>query len=152
MNRNWHLYIGMVILLIMWYFIEVIQLWMVLISIPFLIIPDWDLLLNEKSHRNFLFHSILIWVGIYLYVKITVNIPIISLLTIIITFAVSIHLLLDITLVPSNWKGFYSLKSIGARPFFWFLKNKRGLATTIWLFVNFLASLILLVIEIIIIP
>ncbi len=158
MEKKWHLIVGTVILLVFWYYIKEIKFWMVIIAIPYLIISDLDFSLGEKWHRNFLFHSIILGLIIYLYVKITIPTPFVSLLISIIVFATGLHLLLDITLFPSGWKGTYCLKFIGNRPFFWFVKfnknkpfTKRGVLTTLWLFINFLLSVILLIIEIIII-
>ncbi len=152
MEKKFHLILGTIILLIFWYFIEEIKIWMIMASVIYLIVPDLDFALGEKWHRWFFLHSVIIWTGIYLFLKFTIDIQMVLLIFALFNFAVGIHLLLDMTFFPSGWKGTYTIKFAGSRPFFWFMKKNRGLATTIWLFINFLVSLILLVIEIIIIP
>jgi hypothetical protein len=139
MKGIWHIISSSVVLLTLWILLDEITITLILIALPFTIFPDVDL--KFDSHRNFLFHSIIIWVIVWWFNP--------SLLTALIVFGTGLHLLGDITLFPSTWKGYYTLKFI-RHSFFWFSKDKRGVYTTIWLLLNFLGSVVILIIEIVI--
>ena len=141
MRGSYHFLSGIIVFVVLWLTIEEITFTMIFIPIALSLFPDVDIKLN--SHRNFFLHSTLIWIIVFLYNP--------SMIMALGCLSIGIHLLLDITITPSKLRGTYTLKFVKSRPFFWFLKKKRGLATTLWLFINFLLSVILLIIEIIII-
>ena len=136
MKGSYHYLIGTVVFTVLWLLIDEIKFTMIFIPIALSLFPDTDLKLN--SHRNFLFHSIILWVVVLMYNP--------SLIMALICLSVGIHLLFDITLNPSAWKGFYTLKLVGNKPFFIFSRNGRGLWTTLWLLINFIISVVIVVI------
>ena len=136
MKGSWHYIIGIVVFTILWLVIDEIKLTMIFIPIALSLFPDADLKLN--SHRNFLFHSVILWLVVFIFNP--------SLMMALVCLSIGIHCISDITLIPSAWKGFYTLKLVGNRPFFMFIKGCRGLLTTLWLLVNFIISVIIVVI------
>ena len=137
MKGTWHFIIGMITFILSWMFIKEIHITMIFIPIALSLFPDADF--KIRSHRNFLFHSIIPWSLVWLY-----NPTIITALS---CLSIGIHLFLDITYTPKKWKWGYLLKFY-KKGFFWFAKGKQGALTTIWLFVNFSLSVLIFMKEV----
>lgn len=136
MNRSWHLVIGILTLLVLWGQLEPIELTMIFIPMAFTIFSDVDV--GTPYHRNFLTHSIMIWFVVWWYNP--------MIITALVCLAVGLHCLLDITLWPSSWTGFYLIR-FGKHGLFWFKKGKQGLLSTLWLIGNFVLSVIILYLQ-----
>ena len=136
MNGNWHYLIGIVVFVALWLLVKEITFSLILAPIALSAFPDVDLKL--KNHRWILTHSIILWVIVAWF-----NV---GLWSVLICLSIGIHLLSDITLSPSKWMGTYCLKLWGKKSFFWFVDSGRGALTTLWLLLNFILSVIIVVI------
>jgi len=107
---------------------------LILIPILYIIIPDTDLRFN--SHRNVFLHSLLIPIIVLIF-----NL---SLLTILIILSFGLHCLCDISVLKKKGGAFtikyFGMKSIGG---FWFAE--------VWLILNFVVSLIIFIIYLMVI-
>jgi len=135
MKSKGHYFYNAIIFVMLWLAVDEITISMILLPITISAFPDVDLHFN--SHRNFLFHSVLIWLILCFY-----NFTIISVLSM---FSIGLHCLFDVRLKRKKWRGFYSLKIWANKPFWFFLKKKRGTMSTIWYLMNFVISGLVLI-------
>ena len=140
MNRKSHLLIGSIVLVLVNLLSSKITITLIAIPIGMSLIPDIDA--GTRYHRFFLSHSIIPWVVVYLFNP--------TLLTALVCFAVGIHLILDIHINKQKMVGFYTIKFFKVLD----VKNRgfkmiglSGKQTTIWLIVNFLLSIMILLIQ-----
>lgn len=116
------------------------------------IYPDGDHKLKNTPHRHFLFHSIIItsifWVISLLY-------PMLALLIALMNFSIGIHLICDIHVKRAKMIGTYTIKFIRVRKFKLKKEHKiyglNGMHTTEWLVVNFIVSVGILLIQLMVI-
>jgi len=120
-----HLATGFVFFLILWLLIPEVKITMIFIPIAMVLFPDTDLKFN--THRNFLFHSVIIWVIVWIYNP--------SLINALVVLSIGLHCLCDIRLSPKYWKGFYNIKLYRR-------SLLKGLTSTLWLAINFIISVI----------
>ena len=137
MRGKHHLIVATIFFLALSILVDKVTYSMILAPIVVTLYPDLDH--HFETHRNFLFHSIIVWVPIFM-----LNYNIYHLLFIL---SVGIHLLCDITPYPSKWTGYYVLK--------WrkggvFKKGplKQGVMSTLWYFFNFVAAVGLFLLQI----
>jgi len=135
MKSKGHYFYNAIIFVMLWLAVDEITISMILLPITISAFPDVDLHFN--SHRNFLFHSVLIWLILCFY-----NFTIISVLSM---FSIGLHCLFDVRLKRKKWRGFYSLKIWANKPCWFFLKKKRGTMSTIWYLMNFVISGLVLI-------
>lgn len=118
---------------------------MIYLAIPIgALFSDLDMTFARKYHRHWLFHSILFtgicWVLCLQY-------PEFMLFVAILNFSVGLHLLFDINVKKSKRVGFYCIKLYSKYNFSkkkWEIKGLNGTKSTLWFFLNFLASLLIL--------
>ena len=123
----------MVILLVLWGFIEKITLTMIILPIFWgTLFSDFDF--QIKSHRNILFHSIVPNFFIWVYNSTTENV--------IFIFSVSIHLLADLIPMIKKRGGYSCIDIFGFKRF-----NIKWSA--IWLLLNIGIGTIILIMEVI---
>ena len=139
MESKGHLFYNTIIFVVLWLVIDKIPFSAILLPIAISTFPDVDL--HFESHRNVVFHSVIIWAFICMY-----NFSLICTLAM---FSIGLHLLLDITLNRNKWRGYYTLKIYRFRSFFFFVKYKHGYLTTLWLFSNFAIASIVLALKLI---
>lgn len=132
MNRLAHFIAGIIFFLVLWGLFELITLSLILIPIAMVLFPDVDA--GTKIHRHFLTHSIIAWFGVWLYNP--------SILTALVCVAIGFHCLCDINgLNPKRWRGSYTIKFT--------TYGLNGKLSTLWLFMNFILSLIILGVSIV---
>jgi hypothetical protein len=139
MKSKGHLFYNMIIFVMLWLAFEEIQLSAILLPITISTFPDVDL--HFGSHRHVVFHSVIPWLIVCVF-----NFNMICTLAML---SIGLHLLLDITPKRKKWRGFYTLKIWSNKPFFFFVKRKRGYLTTLWLFSNFGVSVAILTLKLI---
>ena len=133
MNKKNHFFFELVILLVLWGFIEKITLTMIILPIFWgTLFSDFDF--QIKSHRNILFHSIVPNFFIWVYNSTTENV--------IFIFSVSIHLLADLIPMIKKRGGFSCIDIFGLKRF-----NTKWSA--VWLLLNINIGIILLILEVI---
>ena len=127
MKFRWHFVFALCLFTILWIAIESISLSMIFIPILMAPLPDVDL--KFKSHRNAVFHSILIPVIVFIFNP--------SELTALVCLSFGLHCLLD---------GISFKKKIGYYRIKWYHNHEmlNGKASMIWLWANFIASVIIL--------
>lgn len=127
MKGKQHLLASSLFFLGLYWAIEAITLSMIFAPIVLTLYPDIDQHLG--SHRNWFFHSILLWVILFWF-----NPEMLYLLFIV---AVGFHCLCDITPFPSKWTGYYCVK-------WWkhglFPAGKKGGMSTGWYLGNFILA------------
>jgi len=132
MKSRGHLFYNTFIFVILWLVIDKIPFSAILLPIAISTFPDVDL--HFESHRNMVFHSVIIWAFICWR-----NFNLICTLAML---SIGLHLLLDIRVNRLKWRGFYTIKIYRSKSLFFFTKGFRGRLTTVWLFSNFLISIV----------
>lgn len=132
MNKKNHFFMEVIILLVLWGFIEQITLTMIILPI------FWGALFSDfdhqfKSHRNIIFHSILPNLLIWLYNPNMENIVFI--------LSVSIHLLGDLLPMIKKKGGFSCIDIFG-------LKRFNTKLSAGWLIINIIIGIIILIFEV----
>ena len=133
MNKKNHFFFELVILLVLWGFIEKITLTMIILPI------FWGTLFSDfdhqfKSHRNIIFHSIVPNFFIWVYNSTTENV--------IFIFSISIHLLADLIPMIKRKGGFSCIDIFG-------FKRLNTKWSAVWLFLNIGIGIIILIMEVI---
>ena len=136
MNGRNHLLVAFFVFVGLYLKFESITLSMIPAPIVVTLYPDIDLKLG--SHRNWFFHSIILWV-----IVAACDPGIRSMLFVVST---GIHLVCDITPRPSKWSGYYCLKW-WKRGIFRHMSIRQGVMSTAWYFFNFVFAFGLLLIQ-----
>lgn len=151
-KKKWHLFFNTIFLIpvgiLIYYYIldSSILIPMIYLAIPIgAVFPDLDLAFGQRYHRHWLFHSILwlivCWVLALMY-------PIFMLFIALLMYSVGIHLLCDMRFRKVG--GTYTIKLFEV-PITRKVKGLNYGKSTLWLFLNFLLSIILLIITILVI-
>jgi hypothetical protein len=154
-NKKCHVIYSTIILVGLWLIFrfyfgkEYFTITLVIAAIPMCLYSDIDCSIPPFGHRNWLFHSIIVWVVIFIFNPMFVFVLFI--------FAIGIHCLLDIRFCARKRVGFYTIK-IWMIPTLSILdkENKQniivwktlwglnGAWSTLFLVANFLISIIIL--------
>lgn len=131
MKFKWHFIIAIIVIHILWWFIQDLKYGYVWLIIFFTIIPDVDL--KFKQHRSWLFHSILLPIFALLWTQ--------DIFIVMIIFSMGLHLILD--LKGKRRQGYWCIT---------ITKKKRlnGRNSFIWLLGNGLVSCIILIIYLVV--
>ena len=148
MNKKSHIIYSSIVLIGLWIicrFIfnkEYFTITLVIAAIPICLYNDIDTSINALGHRNLFFHSIILWVIIFLFNP--------TFLFILFIFASGLHCLLDVRYNSSKRTGFYTIK-IWMRLSLSLLNMEKqwktlwgmsGAWSTVWLILQFLISII----------
>ena len=132
MNIKHHFGTTFICLFILWlfslYFDLGITITSIIVALTFCLFPDFDL--RAGTHRNFLAHSITIWIIVFAFNP--------SIITVMMCVGTGFHCIEDIRFRKSKMRGYYTIKLIG---------NKQllsGYLSTLYLIINFIISIILL--------
>ena len=139
MKSKGHFFYNAIIFIMLWLAIDQIPFSAIMLPIALSTFPDIDLHFN--SHRHVLTHSVIIWLFVCVY-----NFSLICTLSLL---SIGLHLLFDITLNHKKWRGYYTLKIYRSKSFFFWVKKRKGILTTIWLFSNFAISIVFLTLKLI---
>ena len=127
MKFEYHLISGFVIFILLWILIPTITITAIIVGLVFVVLPDTDL--KFKSHRNFIAHSIIIWVIVFVFNP--------SVITLAMIQGIAIHCAFDLKFKRSGMTGFYCIS-------FWgYKKMLNGIQSTIWLWCNVIATVLI---------
>ncbi len=135
MKKILHLVLGIVLFVALSYAIEEIRITMIFYPILLNIAPDIDI--SFGSHRNFLTHSIAIPIVILAF-----NWDVFNILCVL---AFAFHCLCDVSLRPSKWKGYYTIKFYHHTIFFGAEDKAAGAMTSLWLVVQGILGILLFI-------
>ena len=125
MEREFHVGFGLIFLIILTIIFEEITITILIASVIYCVAPDLDLIWKRIGHRNWLFHSIIPYMIVFMFNPTT--------MVLMFSATVGFHLLLDCRWVRKKQTGWYTIK-IGKR------KGLNGIWSTIWLLSNFILS------------